>query len=85
MKRFTWILLMGLILAPLGGAWWPLDIVPEFMRIAGHLSPIAWAMDGFKDLLFYNGSLVDIFPEVAALLIFALAFTSIAVWNFSYE
>ena len=40
--------LLALTLAPLGGAWWPLDIVPDFMRIIGHISPIAWVMDGFQ-------------------------------------
>ena len=29
--------LLGLSLAALGGAWWPLDIVPDFMKTIGHL------------------------------------------------
>ncbi|MEO1288516.1 MAG: ABC transporter permease, partial [Chloroflexota bacterium] len=35
--------LLALGLAAIGGAWWPLDTVPEFMRVIGHISPIAWA------------------------------------------
>jgi ABC-2 type transport system permease protein len=77
--------LMGLILAPLGGAWWPLRIVPDFMQVIGHLSPIAWVMEGFQDLLYYNGTLNDVLPEIGALLIFALIFAAAAVWNFRYE
>ena len=39
-----------LVMAPLGGAWWPLEIVPEWMQKLGHLFPTAWAMDGFGDM-----------------------------------
>ena len=60
--------LLGLVLAPLGGAWWPLTIVPDFMNIIGHISPVAWVMDGFHDLIFYGGGLVEILPEVGVLL-----------------
>ncbi len=43
---------VALTLAPLGGAWWPLDIVPGWMRVVGHVSPIAWAMDAYNALIF---------------------------------
>ena len=76
----------GLILAPLGGAWWPLTIVPDFMRTVGHISPIAWVMDGFQELLYYNGGLSDVLMwEVPALLAFAVIFTTLGVLNFRYE
>ena len=61
-------LLLSLVLAPLGGAWWPLEIVPEFMQVLGHLSPVAWAMDGFHALIFNNGALQDVLLPVAVLL-----------------
>lgn len=77
--------MVGLTLAPLGGAWWPLSIVPEFMRTIGHISPIAWLMDGFQELLYYNGGVVDILPEVGVLLLFALVFMTVAVMRFRYE
>ncbi len=77
-------LLLAFILAPLGGAWWPLSIVPEFMRIIGHISPIAWVMDGFNQLIFFGGGLVDILPYAAILLLIALVFFAIAIRNFRY-
>jgi ABC-2 type transport system permease protein len=77
--------LLGLTLAPLGGAWWPLDIVPEFMRVIGHLSPIAWAMDGFHTLLYDQGTLGDVLLPVGVLLALAAVFFAIAVARFKYE
>lgn len=76
---------LALTLAPLGGAWWPLEIVPDVMVIIGHISPIAWAMDGFQDLIWYDGGLTDVLPEVGVLLLFAAVFTAIGVWKFKYE
>lgn len=76
---------LALTLAPLGGAWWPLEIVPDFMVTIGHISPIAWAMDGFQDLIWYDGGLTDVLPEVGVLLLFAAVFTAIGVWKFEYE
>ena len=77
--------LLGLTLAPLGGAWWPLSIVPEFMRVIGHLSPIAWAMDGFHLLLYEQGTLADVLLPVGILLALAAVFFAIAIARFKYE
>jgi ABC-2 type transport system permease protein len=74
-----------LIAAPLGGAWWPLEIVPDAMRIAGHISPVAWVMDGFSKLMFYNGTLIDVLPEIGVLLAIAGVLFMIALPRFRYE
>ena len=78
-------LLLSLMLASLGGAWWPLDIVPPVMRVVGHLSPVAWAMDSYRSLLFENGGLMTILPNVAVLVAFTLVCFVFAVWRFKYE
>lgn len=77
--------LLALTLAPLGGAWWPLEIVPEFMQQIGHLSPVAWAMDGFHDLIFNQGTLVDVLPEIGLLLALALVLFGIGVRGFRVQ
>jgi ABC-2 type transport system permease protein len=78
-------LLLALTLAPLGGSWWPLDVVPEFMRIVGHISPVAWAMDAFQLLIFENGTLVNVLPYLAVLLVLGAVFFVFSVWRFRYE
>ena len=79
------VLLLSLSLAPLGGAWWPLEIVPEFMQTLGHLSPVAWAMDGFHDLIWYNGGFSDVLPEIGVLLAAAVVLFAIGIRRFKYE
>lgn len=77
--------LLGLTLAPLGGAWWPLDVVPKFMRVIGHMSPIAWAMDGFTELMFRGGGLSDITLSLGVLIAMALVFFAFGIRRFSYQ
>jgi ABC-type multidrug transport system permease subunit len=78
-------LLLTLVLAPLGGAWWPMDISPRFMQIAGHISPVAWAMDGFTALTYHGAHLGDILLPLAALLGMALVAFLIAIPRFRYQ
>jgi ABC-type multidrug transport system permease subunit len=78
-------LLLTLTLAPLGGAWWPMDISPKFMQIAGHVSPVAWAMDGFTALTYEGAHLADVWvPLVVLLGMTVLAFV-IAIPRFRYQ
>ncbi len=78
-------LLLTMTLAPLGGAWWPLEIVPSFMRVIGMASPVSWAMDSYRKLTFYNATLGDIWSNLAILLVIAGVFFYIGVRHFKYE
>jgi ABC-2 type transport system permease protein len=70
------------IFAGLGGAWTPLEYTSATFQAIGHVTPIAWAMDGFKNitvrLLGFESALV---PS-AALAGYALLFFLLAVWRF---
>lgn len=77
--------MMSLTLAPLGGAWWPLEIVPDFMRTIGHISPIAWAMDAFTEIIYEDGGVMDVLPMVGVMIAMAVVVMTIAVWRFKYE
>ncbi len=77
--------LVVLIAAPLGGAWWPLEIVPEWMRTVGHISPIAWAMDAFRSVIFYGGGVESVVTPVLVLLGMTAVLFIIAVSRFKYE
>jgi len=72
----------NIIMAALGGVMVPRFLMPEAMQNIGSYSPMAWGLDGFFDILLRNGSVVDVLPEVAALLGFAGLMLGLAVWRY---
>lgn len=78
-------LFISLTLAPLGGAWWPLEIVPAWMRAAGHLSPVAWAMDGYQAVIFYGGGLAEVLVPTVVLALAAAALFAFGAARFRFS
>jgi ABC-2 type transport system permease protein len=74
--------LTSLILAPLGGCWWPLFITPKWMQNMALLTPHGWATTSFNKLLLYGGNFHDVIPGMLALAGFGLGFAVIAVMRF---
>ncbi len=59
--------MLGLVLAALGGAMVPLEVFSDSMQRVAHLTPHAWLIEAFEELIARDGSLVDILPQVAVL------------------
>jgi ABC-2 type transport system permease protein len=52
-----------IILAAIGGIMVPKFVMPEMMQNLASISPLAWGMEGFLDIILRNGSVSDILPE----------------------
>ena len=72
-------------LASLGGAWWPIEIVPTWMQKIALMLPTGWAMRGFQDIIVRGLGLQEILLEAVVLIGFGLLFLSIGIWRFRYE
>ena len=72
-------------LSGLGGAMWPIEIVPEFMQRVSLWIPTGWAMRGFHDIINRGLGLQDILLEAGVLMLFGIVFLSIGFWRFKYE
>jgi ABC-2 type transport system permease protein len=83
LDAMTTLLIMPL--AGLGGAMWPIEIVPEFMQKIALWLPSGWAMKGFQDIIVRGFGLVEVLPAAGVLVLFGLAFLVIGVWRFKYE
>ena len=70
--------LCGVVLAALGGCWWPLEIVPGWGQKLGYAFPTAWAMGALHQLISFGGGLGDITFELSLILGFAAASTFLA-------
>ena len=74
--------LTALVLAPLGGCWWPLFILPEWMQALAKITPHGWANTGFNKLMLFGADFGDVVPEMLILVGFAVVFGLIAGWRF---
>ena len=59
----------------------PLELVSPTMRTIAHLTPHAWAAEGFAILVRRGGGLVDVLPQVGVLLSIAFAVLVVAAWR----
>lgn len=63
---------LNIILAAIGGIMVPKSVMPEAMSQLAEISPMSWALDAFLNLLVGQGTLADIAPDCARLLLFAI-------------
>lgn len=68
-------------LAALGGAMFPLELFSPTMQRIAHVTPHAWALDGFAELVRRDGTTVDILPELGVLTVYAVVLLSLASWR----
>jgi len=77
--------LMGMVMALLGGCWYPLELFPNAVQEVVKILPTRWAMQGMLDLVLRQQGLNAVLPEVAVLLGFAALFYTIGILRFRYE
>ena len=65
----------------LGGAWVPLEVTSPAFQVIGHLSPIAWAMDGFQNINMRGFGFESVLVPAGALAVYAVIFFILAVWR----
>lgn len=71
----------GLGLAALGGCMVPLEVFPETMVTVAHITPHAWGLDGFAELVRHGGTLGTILPELGVLALYAAVLLALGTWR----
>ena len=74
--------LASLVLAPLGGSWWPLFITPEWMQALAKLTPHGWANTAFNNLMLFNADFGDVVINMLAVAAFGAVFLIVAFTRF---
>ena len=75
-------IMASLILAPLGGSWWPLFTTPRWMQSLAKLTPHGWANDAFNRLILFGAEFADVRGAMAALAGFTAVFLAFAIFRF---
>lgn len=64
--------LITMILAALGGCWWPIEITPPWMQSLALVLPTGWTMDALHKLVNFGYGAEAAAPHVAALAVSAM-------------
>jgi len=75
-------ILMGMVMALLGGCWYPLELFPAAAQTVVKVLPTTWAMLGMTDLLLRGEGVSGIMLEAGVLLGYAAIFFAIGVLRF---
>ena len=65
----------------LGGCMLPLELFSPTMQKVAHITPHAWALDGYAELVRRGGNTFDVLPELGVLAIYALVLFGLAAWR----
>jgi ABC-2 type transport system permease protein len=77
--------LFGMMLAALGGAWWPLEITPQIYQTVVKALPSTWAMTGFNDVILRGKGVVDVLPIAGVLRGFSVVFFAVGIRRLRFE
>lgn len=78
-------IMFGMLMALMGGCWYPLELFPSAIQNAVKILPTTWAMQGMLDLVLRGKGVADILPEAGVLIGFAAVFFSVGVLRLRYE
>nr|WP_319373315.1 ABC transporter permease [uncultured Methanobacterium sp.] len=65
----------------LSGVFWPIQAIPEWLRPFSYLVPPTYAVDACRAVMLKGWGLEKIWPDLAALVLFAILFLGLAVWS----
>ncbi|MEY2878592.1 MAG: hypothetical protein RLZZ15_972, partial [Verrucomicrobiota bacterium] len=72
-----------MLMSALGGAWFPISIMPLFIQQFSKLTLVYWSMEGFSAVLWAGQSLGQMLPILAVLGGITAVVMSLAVWRFN--
>jgi ABC-2 type transport system permease protein len=78
-------IMLSMVMALLGGCWYPMELFPSAIQTAVKVLPTTWAMQGLLDLVMRGQDLAGILPEAGVLLGFAALFFTVGILRFRYE
>lgn len=73
--------MLSIGLGALGGCMLPLELFSPTMQRVAHITPHAWALDGYAELVRRGGNTLDILPELGVLVTYAAVLFALAAWR----
>jgi ABC-2 type transport system permease protein len=77
--------IVSMLLAALGGCWWPIEVAPEWMQTLAMFLPTGWVMDALHQLMYFGAGLADVVNHQLALYSLAIIALVLAFTKFNHE
>lgn len=68
----------------IGGLYYPISVLPEWLQKLSHVLPITYSLDGMRLALLQGYSIKALLPNIIALLLFSVIMLPLSVFIFSY-
>ena len=75
----------AMALGGLGGGFVPVASLPDWIEPLAPISPVYWAMEGYRSAILDGGGITDVLGPLGVLLAFTAVFAGIAVWRFKLD
>ncbi len=72
-----------LLMCAIGGAWFPVSFMPEFIQRFSKLTLVYWSMEGFNQVLWAHETLREILPTLGYLTLITALVLGVSLWRFS--
>lgn len=72
-----------MMMSALGGAWFPITLMPAFIQQFSKLTLVYWSMEGFSSVLWSGHNLLQILPILGILGGITAAVMTVAIWRFN--
>lgn len=75
--------LLILLMSAIGGAWFPISFMPQFIQHISVCTPVYWAIRGFEQVLWSHDSWIQLLPTLGVLIAIGTVVMTIAGWRFN--
>ncbi len=66
----------------LGGVYFPVTVLPDWMQTFSYLLPITYSLEGMRMALLQGYSLIELMPDIKPLVVFSIIMLPISILNF---
>jgi ABC-2 type transport system permease protein len=72
-----------LLMCAVGGAWFPVSFMPEFIQRFSKFTLVYWSMEGFSQVLWARATLYELLPTLGCLALITSLVMGVSVWRFN--
>jgi ABC-2 type transport system permease protein len=72
-----------LLMCSVGGAWFPVSMMPQVIQKLSKLTIVYWSMEGFDKVLWLDATFAELMPTLGILAVTTVGVMTVAVWRFN--